>query len=179
MKKLLFIIESIEIGGTQKNLKILLEYLINEKFQIELLVFRRSIKEIEVPKSIKIISINLNKQSKNFYQKIVNNYLRIVKIRDNLKSFDPDLAISFLTTTNIVCLIANTFLRNKLLICERNDPYKQSLNRIWLFLRMLFLRKNTKILCNSLSALKYYKRKGLNSLYIRNFIEIPKKILVR
>ena len=56
MKKLLFIIESIEIGGTQKNLKILLEYLNNEKFKIELLVFRRSIKEIEVPKSIKIRS---------------------------------------------------------------------------------------------------------------------------
>ena len=175
MKKLLFIIESIEIGGTQKNLKILLEYLSNEKFKIELLVFRRSIKEIEVPKSIKITSINLNKESKNFYQKIVNNYLRIMNIRDNLKSFDPDLTISFLTTTNIVCLIANTFLRSKLLICERNDPYKQSLNRIWLFLRMLFLRKNIKILCNSLSAVKYYKRKGLNSQYIRNFIQIPKK----
>ena len=85
-----------------------------------------------------------------------------MKIRDNLKSSTQTLQ-SHLTTTNILCLIATTFLRSKLLICEEMIR-KQSLN-VWL-LRNAFLRKNIKILCNSLSAVKYYKRKGLNSLYI-------------
>lgn len=96
-KELIFVIPDLRIGGTQRNLIFLINFLIRKEFNIKIIIFdSKKHNMIHLPSKIKIKNLNLYKESKNIFQKIYFNLYRIKKIRSEIKDNKKAIIISFL-----------------------------------------------------------------------------------
>ncbi len=81
------------------------------------------------------------------------NLHRVRALRRCLKRIAPEVVMAFVGTTNILAVLAAMGLGTRLVICERNDPARQSLGRPWDWLRRLLYRRADLVTANSRAAL--------------------------
>jgi GalNAc-alpha-(1->4)-GalNAc-alpha-(1->3)-diNAcBac-PP-undecaprenol alpha-1,4-N-acetyl-D-galactosaminyltransferase len=89
---------------------------------------------------------------------ILSNFHRIRGLRRAIKESNAKTVISFVSTTNVLTVLACKGLNVKLAISERNDPARQSLGHIWNFLRIRFYRYADLVTANSRGALETLSR---------------------
>lgn len=75
--------------------------------------------------------------SKNSFQALKTNYQLIRRIVHHLRTHKVDLCIGFLTTSNILSIIASKYLRIPVIVSERNNPYLEDglVPRFWRIIR--------------------------------------------
>ena len=156
-KKIIFIISELNYGGTQKTVIKLIENLIKDNFFIDIITFEKTKKKFFKNKKINYVPLNLFTKSKNKLFGILNNINRVFLIRKILKKKQESIVLCFLPSTNIISLIANLFLKNKIIISERNDTKNQPIGYIWAVLRIIFYRFASVIVCNSKQSFSYLK----------------------
>ena len=148
-KNLVFVIPDLEIGGAQRVLIFLINSLIKNGFKIKIIVFKKPQERIfNLSNKVKIKNLYLYKKTENLFYKIFYNIYRITRIRSEIKKSGSARFISFLTTTNILTLIASLGLKKKIIINERNDPSKKRLSIFWRILRTIIYRNAEKIFVN-------------------------------
>ena len=113
MKKIIFFIESMRVGGAQKNLNYLINNLSKTKHVIYLVTFNRASIDYKLDKNIHITELNLPGFSKNIFVSLTKNLVKIFKFRITIKEINPDLVISFISTTNILVILSSLFLKKK------------------------------------------------------------------
>lgn len=145
MKKILFVIPNLSIGGAEKNLLNISRYL-SQNHNVTILSFGTYDKLIKKEISNNVLFIQLN--SSNFL-------ISLSKLLIFLKENKFDHVISFLNSANLACLITNFILRNKfkLYISIRNhlsSHYNLSLkDKIIINSIKIFLNYCEKIICVS------------------------------
>ena len=166
-------------GGTQKNLDYLIRNLAkNKAINVSLLTLNSQENDaFKLGKEIRRFSLQLNKHSESTINAINNNYQRIYKLRRFFKENKFNTVVSFLTSTNILTIISTLGLESKIIICERNDPYRQKIKIYWRVLRFLFFGLCDKLICNSSKSSKFFSNRGLKKKVrvIPNFIYLNKK----
>lgn len=172
MKKILFFVESLQVGGAQKNLCFLANELSKQRYSVTLITYHKTSDEYQLDKKVRRVKLNLSKKSSNLIQSITNNLVRILKFRYYIKIINPDVIISFIGSTNVITNFAGIFLKKKIIISERNDPQKQNSKKIWLLLKNFSYRISDTITVNSLHGYEFLKQKfkKKNIIYIPNFI---------
>ena len=160
-KKLLFVISDMESGGAQRVLSNICNNLAKKKYSITILLLSNEKVFYKLNPNIQIINLNLLNKSKSFSRKIYNNVQRILKIRKIIIDQNPNCTISFIHNTNILSIIANFGLKNKIIVSERNNPFVQKSKFIWKILRILTYRFCNYIVVNNYFALRFFKRKYL------------------
>jgi len=105
--------------------------------QITLLTFDdKNSPHYHVPESIQWYALNISCQSNSWIDGLLNNLKRIYILRKFILQSKPDCVISFMSSTNILVLLATRFLSCKVLISERNYPKHNKKNRkTWFWLR--------------------------------------------
>jgi glycosyltransferase involved in cell wall biosynthesis len=116
-KTILFVIPSLDGGGTQRNVINILKYIDRDKFNPYLLLFKYQGEFLaQIPGYVTVY--NLNKRNKfDFFKLIILLSFRIfTKIK-------PEIVISFLEYANLVVLIAKSFsfIKPLIIISERNN----------------------------------------------------------
>lgn len=111
----------------------------------------------KLPEKCRRIKLGLSHQSGSFIEALSYNFKRIKSIRNVLKHEKPDVVVSFLATTNILTVLASSFLPVPVIISERNDPGRQSLGRLWDGMRRLCYRMADVVSANSLNAIEAMK----------------------
>ena len=131
--KILFFISDLGGGGSQKSLFHLSNYFLSKNHQIKFIVLNKNI-ECFYQYSDKIEIIYLSEIKKNIYifSKLYQNLFKIFSLVKIMKKNKSDLHISMLTQTNVLVAIANQFSKKtRLILCERNDPFRQKFNIFW------------------------------------------------
>ena len=178
LKKICFVIESMQGGGAQKNLYYLINTLRKNKNKIYLLTFSNKTKDIFIfSKDIQRSFLPLEQNSISFLKKISNNLKRLKSLRKFFNEKDFDIVISFLTTTNILTIISTLGLRSKVIISERNDPKRQEINFFWRILRNFFYKYCDLLTFNSKNSRDYFLKICPNHKvkYIPNFVYVMHK----
>ncbi len=140
--KICLAISTMSSGGAERNTSILANYFSKDN-EVFILTLQKNNKAFyKIDKNIKIISLDLLKNTKNFFLKFLNVIKRIYIIRLKLKKQKPDVLISFLETTNITLIISSFFLSSiKLkIVSDRNDPRYSERPIIISILKFLFYR---------------------------------------
>lgn len=119
MKKVMFVIGVLSNGGAERVISILAKEMIRKGYEVSIVTVFGDNNNYVTDKRITLYPIN---------QKYKNKMLRVMGIlrrtRQIIKQQNPDLIISFDTTINIYTIVSRTFLPNKLIVSERNDPYQ-------------------------------------------------------
>lgn len=123
MRKYLFYIDSMQMGGAQRVMNNLIDYFVEQGIEIGL------INDI-IPSQIEPEYI-INKKVKRFFlddgntKGIRKNINRIKKLRNLIKKEKPDLVLSFLGPPNIRMLISSIGIHTRKVVSVRNDPQKE------------------------------------------------------
>ena len=175
-KKVFLVVSSIEKGGTQKIVLDLFNYWKEKRYDVKIITFDKNIKDIKSEVRKNLINLDLQNTSKNFIQSIFNNLGRIYKLRSIIKKSNNQI-FSFISTTNILSIIANIGLKNNLIISERNDPEIQNISNVWIILRKIFYRFANKVTANSKKACAYLEKfvSKKKIFFIPNHIFFEKK----
>jgi len=94
------------------------------------------------------------KPSKTVIYKIYQHIRCLIALRKALKKAAARVSIGFIGITNVRLILSSFGLGLKVVISERNDPARQSLGRMWDFLRRFFYRYADVVTANSSGALK-------------------------
>lgn len=99
------------------------------------------------------ISIGGLAASRNLVDQLHANIGRLLSLRRAMRQARAKCVISFIGTVNILSVMAAVGLGVRLVICERNDPSRQSLGRPWDILRRWLYRRADVVTANSRGAL--------------------------
>jgi GalNAc-alpha-(1->4)-GalNAc-alpha-(1->3)-diNAcBac-PP-undecaprenol alpha-1,4-N-acetyl-D-galactosaminyltransferase len=112
----------------------------------------------EPPDGVRRIVVGGSGDATGLLNAILTNVCRIRGLRRAINESNAETIISFVGTTNVLAVLACKGLNVKLAISERNDPARQSLGRIWNYLRKRYYRGADFITANSRGALETLSR---------------------
>lgn len=113
-KRVLFFISSMEEGGAQRVVTLLVNELVNRNYDVEILKYFDTKEFYSIDNRVKVSSVIGNTKTNN----ILANLKYIHKYFKN----NCDLIISFLAPFNIISLIANKGNNIPIVVADRNDP---------------------------------------------------------
>lgn len=175
-KRILFVISSLRVGGTQKILATLASHLEDCGYEIHLATQAPpQSDEFLLRPTVRRHQFGYEENSADVLSALKNNLARIRKLRTTCLELKPDVIISFLGETNILTIIATRFTNTRLVVNERSNLRQESIGRIWHLLRRLTYRFATRVISNSgdsYSALLRYVNHSKLRL-IANPIQIP------
>ena len=86
--------------------------------------------------------------------------LRYARLRDLLVEQQPGRVLALLSKTNILCCAAAWDLPIHLVVSERNDPRRQSMDRFWRWLRCVYYRRADVVTANTEGVLEALQEIG-------------------
>lgn len=150
-KKIIFITNILGNGGSGRVMATIANYMANKNYDIKVFSFLDSYDTYKT--NGKINNLVIKCKSKN---KILKKIERIIKLRKILKENKQATIISFEYFVNMQTLVAALFLKNKIIISERNDPSKHG-NKFFINkLRNLLYKFTDVLVCQTNDAKNYF-----------------------
>ena len=120
MSKLMFYIDSMQMGGANRVMSILVNYFSSCGYDVVLVndaLPENGKPEYDISKTVKRVFLDSAKKNKSF-----KNLKRIFSLRKVMKTEKIDTAISFMGPPNIRLALASLFLPTYTILSVRNDP---------------------------------------------------------
>lgn len=154
MDKVIFVTNFLGNGGAARVMSVVANYLENKDVDVEICSFLDREGTYNVDERIKYNIIEC-KNKNNILKKIE----RILKLRKIFKQTEQITIISFEYFVNMQTIIANMFLKNKLIVSERNDPRKRGNGKITKILRNILYKFSDCLVCQTQEAKEYFPKK--------------------
>ena len=171
VKKIVFLINSLESGGAERVVSNLLNNLVDKNDCYLILI--HDYKFYNIDSRVKIITLNESKELSGI-TKLLRLPILAYKLSKIIKKYEFDRIVSFLTRSNYINVLSNIFIKHKTIINERAMPslqYQYGLNgKINRFLIKYLYPKSDLCLSNSYGNMMDLKNKFkvINLDYIHN-----------
>lgn len=136
MKKIVFVIGSLENGGAERVVSVLTNFLA-KKNEVHIVTTMEDKIDYEINDKVTYKYIMDDYENE---QGIKKNFFRIFALRNYFNTIKPDVIISFLWATNIVSILACMFTKHNLILSERNDPNHEPTSTKWRMIRNCLFR---------------------------------------
>ena len=156
-RKILFFVSSMNAGGAERVAANLVNNWAGRGDEVTLIVTYSRGGECYYQLNDKVKLIYLADVVKNSRKKTLlhSKIVRLLSIRSLLTSNEPDVVISFLTTVNIAVLVANLFLKYKVVVSERIYPPSMNIGMLWSAARYITYPKAYKVVMQTSAGLKW------------------------
>ena len=128
VKKIVFLINSLESGGAERVVSNLLNNLVDKNDCYLILI--HDYKFYNIDSRVKIITLNESKELSGI-TKLLRLPILAYKLSKIIKKYEFDRIVSFLTRSNYINVLSNIFIKHKTIINERAMPslqYQYGLN---------------------------------------------------
>lgn len=112
----------------------------------------------ELDPAVKRISLDLMRRAAHWWQGAVNNIRRVRALRVGLRTANPDAIISFLTSTNVLSVLAAGPLGVPVIISERSSSHERP-PVVWRLLRILVYRTATAIVVQTRRGSSWFAKR--------------------
>lgn len=174
-KKIIIVIGSLELGGTEKQILHKLKYLKNN-FNFKLVIFQ---KRGFLYKDFKKLGIEIIDLTDHSYGKILKYSLIFFKMLFTIKKIQPDIVNFYLPHSYLIGGFTSFFFKNiSFIMSRRSMNFYQRKFRFIGFIETKFLHKKMKLIIANSKAIKnqLFKEEGVpveKIKVINNFIEFP------
>ncbi|MEH7577967.1 glycosyltransferase [Priestia megaterium] len=151
MKKIVFMIGVLSNGGAERVISILAKELCDIGYEVSIITLYGDKNDYLLDERI-----NIYPMSHVYSNKVVRFFELTYKTRKLMKKINPDVIISFVAIINIYTIISTAFLKNKLIVSERNDPYQNPENSNLRKLRDFLYRFSDGFVFQTNDAKKYF-----------------------
>jgi hypothetical protein len=147
-KTIAFVISSLNLGGEQRVLSILVNKLCRVGYNIKIIVLNRLEESYyEIDDMIEILSIE---------RKRFNNIFRLMMLCEYVKKYNISILIGFSIIPSILCCISSIFCKTKVIVCERSNPARYSLK--YKILRRIAYKRANGFVFQTNNARNYFKK---------------------
>lgn len=130
-KNIAFVVYSLNSGGAERVVTTLANYFALQ-YNVTIITIVNTTPFYTINKEITLKScVDKINNSKNLVSALKNNTKLIKTIKKHLKSENINLVLSFMTTSNVLSLIASKSLKIPCIISERSNPYIYTNNSFW------------------------------------------------
>ena len=172
MRKIAFVIHSLELGGAERVISDLANNFSEENFTVKIILFSNAKKHYDISESIEIISIE--KLSKKNHYCVFNlaQIRRVFLLRKILIDNEINCVISFTTIVNIYSILSVMNLDINLIISERTDPKIHKLDFLIRILRKFMYKFSDFLVVQNKIQLAYF----LNYIDRKKVLIIPNPV---
>jgi len=157
-KTIAFVIQSLNSGGAERVVSILTGELV-KKYHVVIIMNARSDPFYPIHPEVKIVHcLEEVAPSSNFLQAIRQNYRLVKMMWKHLNKNKVDVCIAFITSTNILAIIASRLAKIPIIISERNYPGIEDLQvpALWKWLRRLTYPMANMLVVQTQAIKEYY-----------------------
>lgn len=158
--KICMVAASLAGGGAERALLDTASLLAARGHEVAVLTFESATTDAyEVPEGVSRSALEVPGWSGNRLRGLLNNLRRIVGLRAEIQRLQPDVVISYLTRTNIICRLALSGTRWPLVATEHNVTTLNDapMQVVWRTLRRLLYRHMAQIVAVSEGLAKQYR----------------------
>lgn len=134
-KKIVFAIGSLSGGGAERVISILSNHLAQD-YEVTILAIFKDEVAYDLSDNVTYKVVDLPETLVG----IRRNFSRLKKIRQLIIELEPHLVISFLTSVNLFVLLAMLFTKVPIIVSERNDPDRETPNKLMRLVRNFLYR---------------------------------------
>ncbi len=171
LKKIVFVIPNLNQGGAERVLVTLANHWAGNGLQVYIITFDKSDSFYTLDQRICILSLNTT--SKGFLALPLNAIKRTYRYVKNIRKTAPDIVISFMDYPNVLCVLWNFIVHQKLIISQRTDPVFGILPHGFRQLRKLLYKKANAIVIQTERSLKIFERINIQLPKIKIVIPNP------
>lgn len=146
-----FYISSLSGGGAEHVLICLAAYFAREGYRVSITSLEKRPQFYNVPDNVK-----LYKQRK-VNGKLLGFYFDLKFIKNRLRTSPQSVAISFMTRCNILLLLNSIFRKNRVIVCDRNNPLKEH-NKLIFFISCKLYQLADVIIVQTNMIKKFYPK---------------------
>lgn len=139
-KKLVFTIGSLTGGGAERVISILANHLC-EDYDVTILALLKDEVAYALDERVHYRVVDLPEHVKGLRR----NLKRLRQVRQTIKEINPHVVISFLTSINIMVLLALALTPYPIIVSERNDPNAETPSRLGRLIRDAFYYSRKRI----------------------------------
>ncbi len=125
MKKILFIISSLNVGGAEKILTTLANHFDNIGYKVTILIATKNSGFFPLNKNIEVVEL----------KRVKPIFTLINELKREILAINPDITISFMSEMNILATIASKLANKPILVSERSAYDFLDIKPIWKKLR--------------------------------------------
>jgi len=162
--KILLVLPLLGLGGGQRYVTIMANYWTEIGHDVTII----SLRETETFYSIsdKVTVIKLNYDYSRTLGKVYSGFITMLKLRNKAKQIQPDFVLSILSTTNILTILATSFLGIKVFVRDAMSPFRKR-TKTDKFLRRVLYKKATGVITMTRTAKEIVvKETGVKSIKI-------------
>jgi glycosyltransferase involved in cell wall biosynthesis len=159
-QRILLFIHSMSGGGSERQMSYLANELCGDSHVRLVTLDRGDESAYSLDPAIERYGLNLTGGRGGWIHGLRDNFARIRGLREQVRSWKPDLVVSFCDSNNILALLA--IGKNvPAIISERSDPRRQKLGRLWEALRRYAYPKCTRCVVQTREVGDYMTQSGL------------------
>jgi len=131
------VISSLGLGGAERSLCLLAGGLARRGHEVHVLSFAKpdAAPFFPLDAAVRLHGLDLTGPARSAWGGLRGNARRAVRLRRSFRELRPDVAIGFMDTTNVLCLLAGLGLGLPVIATEHTDPDRHDIGRAWNFLR--------------------------------------------
>tara|TARA_Y100000816_G_scaffold292550_1_gene288550 strand:+ start:954 stop:2081 length:1128 start_codon:yes stop_codon:yes gene_type:complete len=172
-KNITIVVSAMNMGGAQRVVSILCNYWSQNGYSVTLIYTytKKRIHHYHLNDKVEIKYLKNIPFLSNIY--FLNAIWKLIYLRSSIKSSNPDVIISFLTTINVATTLASIGIKAPLFICERiSTPFATLNKNLFWFYKILFKRVK-KIIVQTENNKSY-----LNETFPKNDVDVIPNLII-
>lgn len=137
--RIALVISSLGLGGAERSLCLLAGGLARRGHEVHVLRFDSpdAAPFFPLDAAVRLHGLDLHGPARSAWEGLRANARRVALLRRSFRRLKPDVALGFMDTTNVLCLLAGLGLGLPVIATEHSDPDRHDIGRAWNFLRRL------------------------------------------
>jgi len=165
--RVLLVVSSLAAGGAERVVSELANTWVVEGWKVGVLTLSSLPDHYQLDKRVVRISLDISWNSKSLWERLISNLRRCRSIRAAIRSFSPDVVLSFVDQTNIRVLLSLVGSGIPIIASERTDPRRHRVGKEWELARFLLYRLAARVVVQTYSVAEWAHR-----IVPRNKVEI-------
>lgn len=158
LRKIVFIISSLGSGGAERVVCSLANELTERGYQIEIILVANGHMAYNLSDKVKLVCLSCEERHMGL-NGLQRTFKRIAEIRKAIKQSRADVAVSFMSDTNIDVCFAACGLKTKVIVSERNDPAIDPASRMKRILRKIAYCRGNGFVFQTPDAQAYFSHR--------------------
>ncbi len=168
------VISSLSGGGAERVLSTLARYWARAGHDVSVVtVGSRQADVYELGPGVRRVTLDLVRPSRHVIEGLVHSTRRVLALRRALVRLQPDVVVSFMTSTNVLSLLAVSGTGVPVVVCERTDPRRQRIGTPWAALRRVLYPRAARLVVQTETVAGWARELCPRVHVIPNFVERP------
>jgi glycosyltransferase involved in cell wall biosynthesis len=158
--RVVLMIPALGPGGAERVITLLAAGLVNRGHEVWLVTLTQTGSDFfTVDPRVRRLGLGLVGDSGTGVQAVRANLKRVVALRRIVRTLNPHSVVSFMTSMNVLALLACAFLPVRLVVSERTDPAHHVVRGPWAGLRALTYRRADALVVQTGAAAQWFRER--------------------